>query len=468
MSRISNLLGRWNAFSLARQFLLAGGLVSLAALLLIGNVVTSLIETAITRNAAASAALYVDGVIAPLLPDMRRDTALSDSVVRALDETLGYGRLGERLKSFRLWRRDGTIVYSNDKSLQGRRLEPGEDLKAAFAGQIVAEFNQLEDDPESESERLSALPLLEIYNPLLQPWSGEVVAVSEFYEVAADVERSLQQARLWSWIAVAGVILCFFLALSAIVLRGSRTIDSQRQALRERVAELSDLLASNKSLQQRIRRASQRTTELNESHLRRIGADLHDGPAQLIALAALRLDSSVVAESGGSTEHRQTAIETIKSSLDEAMREIRSICNGLVLPDIEAAELPDILLRVVKAHEQRTATSVALELSGQPCRLPSSAKICIYRFVQEALNNSFRHGGGVGQSVRQGMADSIIEIEVADRGPGFDPAGVAPTSLGLAGLRERVESLGGQFFLATSDRGTRLRMTLKLNELEQI
>ena len=463
MRPISNLISRWNALSLASQFLLAGGLVSLGMLLLIGSLVTNLIEATVTRNSAASTALYVDGMIAPLLPDMRRNEMLSEGLTRALDETLGYGALGERLRSFHLWRRDGTVLYSSDKSMQGRRFEPSEDLRAAFAGEIVAE---LDGGPQGLGE--DGLPLLNIYNPLLQPWSGEVVAVSEFHEVATDFERSLRQARFRSWLAVAAVILCFFLALSAIVLRGSRTIDRQRDALRERVAELSDLLARNEMLQARIRRASQRAVELNESYLRRIGADLHDGPAQLLALAALRLDSSVLADTGVASGKRQAAIDTIKASLDEAMREIRSISNGLVLPEIEAAGLHDILRRAVGAHEQRTGTSVELTLSEQPRSLPASAKICIYRFVQEALNNSFRHAGGVGQRVAQRTDGAQLEIEVADCGPGFDPAAIRPASLGLAGLRERVESLGGRFDIATSGRGTKLRMVLKLDELEQV
>ena len=120
--------------------------------------------------------------------------------------------------------------------------------QSTFQGQLVAEFNQLDDDPESEKERRSGEPLLEIYNPVRQPWSGEVVAVSEFYEVAPDLARDLTEAADQSWLAVAGGTLFFFLILSAIVLRGSRTIDAQARSLSERVAELSALLEQNRAL----------------------------------------------------------------------------------------------------------------------------------------------------------------------------------------------------------------------------
>ncbi|MBS3647593.1 sensor histidine kinase [Pseudaminobacter sp. 19-2017] len=447
------------------QFLLVGGLISLIAMVLVGTVVTSLIEAAVTRNSAAATALYVDSVIAPLLPDMQQNEVLSDTVTRALDETLGQGALGRRLASFKLWRGDGTILYSSDGSSTGKQLPLDKDVENAFSGDITADYER-SGLAESGAERGKNLPLLKIYNPILQPWSGEVVAVAEFHEVATDFERSLWNARVRSWLAVAGVTLGFFLILSAIVFRGSRTIDRQRHALRGRVGQLSDLLDQNRALHARVQRASERATALNESYLRRIGADLHDGPAQLIALAALRLDSKSVLDPGVGSSAREAEIMGIKGSLDEALHEIRSICNGLVLPHIEAAEIPDILRRAVRAHEQRTATKVDLTLSEAQYRLPASAKICIYRFVQEALNNAFRHGGGRNQRVVQAWVDGCVEVEVADGGPGFDPASIKPDSLGLAGLRERIESLGGQFTLESTPKGTRVKLCLNKNQME--
>ena len=464
--RPHDVLGSWQPRSLAAQFMLAGGLVSLAAMIVAGIAVTKVIEDNVTRNSAAATALYVDSVIAPLLPDMRRNEVLSESVKRALDETLWQGALGTRLMSFRLWRRDGTILYSNDEDMIGQRFNPSEDLKAAFAGRMVANYGHVED-AESVVERESGKPLMEIYNPVLQPWSGEVVAVSEFYEHASAFEADLARARLFSWLAVAGVTIGFFLALSAVVLRGSRTIDSQSKALRERVHELSEALAQNEKLRKRVQRASQRASAINESYYRRVGADLHDGPAQLVALAALRLDSPALSDPAAPAEAREREVAAIRSSLNDAMSEIRNICNGLVLPQIESLDLVEILSRAVRAHEQRTNVRVALSADGAPYPLQTSEKICIYRVIQEALNNGYRHGGGAGQKVMQTFCDGRVVVEVNDSGPGFDPAAVSATSLGLAGLRERVESLGGRFELESSAAGTTVRVTLSRQDAEQ-
>jgi signal transduction histidine kinase len=462
--RADTLITRWNMQSLTKQFLLIGGIVATTAMVLVGGFVSSLIEDAVTRNSAATTALYVDSVIAPLLPDMQTTQVLDDAATRALDETLGQGALGERLLSFRLWRADGTVLYSNEKDVVGKRFDPSEDLKTAFAGTMVAQFEPFDAD-DKETDRTAGVPLLKIYNPVLQPWSGQVVAVSEFHEIANDFQRSLSRARFHAWLAVAAFTASFFIVLSAIVLRGSRTIESQRSALGQRIHELSALLSQNETLRGRLQRASQRATALNESHLRRIGADLHDGPAQLVAFASLRLDSNALINPEISLAAREREITAIRASLDEAMDEIRTICSGLVLPQIEAASLPEILERSVQAHKQRTGSDVDLSISTPPDRLSPSAKICIYRFVQEALNNAYRHGGGVGQRVTQTMEGDRIMIEVADSGPGFDPGDVQPTSLGLAGLRERIESLGGTFDVSSSPPGTVVRMSLSTEEI---
>ncbi len=459
--RANQLIKNWNARSLASQFLLIGGLVAVSAMVLVGAFVSRIIEEAVTRNSAATTALYVDSVIAPLLPDMQRTQVLDGAVARALDETLGQGALGDRLLSFRLWRADGTVLYSSDEAQVGKRLELSDELRTAFSGSMVALFDQSGEQPD---KRPTDMPVLEIYNPVLQPWSGEVVAVSEFHEVSYDFQHGLNQARFYTWLAVAAFTLAFFVVLSAIVLRGSRTIESQRHALKERIAELSTLLEQNEGLRARLQRASQRTTALNESHLRRIGADLHDGPAQLLAFASLRLDSGVFTNPKSAGAARERVIGEIKESLDEAMQEIRTICSGLVLPQIETATLPEILKRVVHAHQQRTGTMVQLSIVDPPADISLSAKICIYRFVQEALNNAYRHAGGAGQRVLQSVTGDYVTIEVGDNGPGFDADRVEPTGLGLEGLRERIESLGGTFEIMVSASGTVVRMTISTKE----
>lgn len=356
------------SLSLAQQFFLAGGLVTLGATVLIGLLVTDQIVETVTRNAGSTTALYVDSIIAPILPDLTRATKLDDSIERTLDETLGQGALGRRLVSFRLWTKDGTIIYSNDKRLMNMVVPPGENRTKAFAGELVANFEEA-GDPESDAERALGEPLLEIYNPVLQPWSGEVVAVAEFYERATDLEKSLARARWKSWIVVIAVASAFFAVLSTIVLKGSRMI-------RHQLREIEDLA-------RRVQKGSQRTVALNERLLRKIGADLHDGPAQLIAYAALRVDSEKLVSDQTSRNERESETTSIKASLDEAIRDIRNICCGLVLPDIENLPIEDVVGRAVEHHQSRAGTRITTSIEDVNAQVGVPVKICVYRFVQE-------------------------------------------------------------------------------------
>jgi signal transduction histidine kinase len=439
-------------------------LISIAAMFLVGILVTHLIEEAVIHNSGAATALYVDSVVAPLLPDMQTASFLDEGSAQALDETLGQGALGRRLVSFKLWRSDGTILYSNEKELVGRKFAVSDKLQRAFAGSLVARY-EIASDPESDNERALGKPLMEIYNPVLQPWSGQAVAVLEFYETAEGLGDSLAHARLRSWGAVAALTATFFLVLSVLVFRGSRTIEAQRKDLKERVDELSALLTENRGLQRRLQRASQRAAALNETYLRSIGADLHDGPAQHIAYASLRLDSDVLINASTQPEARERELAWIRSSLAEAMTEIRNICSGLVLPQIEKSSISEIVMRIVDAHQHKTETLVETMVDEDGPELPPAVKICIYRFIQEALNNAYRHGGGVQQAVSAVSRKGHVRVEVSDHGDGFDPTEVRPTSLGLVGLRERVDSLGGSFDIKTGEEGTIVTMIFEPMEV---
>src|SRR3954469_15430239 len=99
----------WEKLTLARQFAIAGSAVLIAGMVVIGLWVTDQIAEGVTRNTAAATALYVDSVIAPLLPDIVNMQVLPEVERRALDETLSQGALGRRLASFKIWKEDGLI-----------------------------------------------------------------------------------------------------------------------------------------------------------------------------------------------------------------------------------------------------------------------------------------------------------------------------------------------------------------------
>jgi signal transduction histidine kinase len=230
------------------------------------------------------------------------------------------------------------------------------------------------------------------------------------------------------------------------VARGNDTIEAQRRALSKRVAQLSDLLTQNEQLRDRVQRASQLATEGNERFLRRLGSDLHDGPAQLISYSLLQLNTlKPIAKCELDATSFHERLHAIRSALTDAMAEVRNICAGLTLPEIETRPFADVLMFVIREHERRTRTVVTFAASDLPAEVPQFVKICLCRFIQEGLNNAFRHADGKGQRVMIKTGRNSILVEVVDQGPGIKihdrPSD--RVCLGLPGLRDRIESLGG-------------------------
>jgi signal transduction histidine kinase len=305
--------------------------------------------------------------------------------------------------------------------------------------------------------------MLEVYAPVLDR-QGRVVAVTEFYENSEELAADLARAQREGWMVTGSIFSTMVLALFLIVARGSNTIDEQRRSLAQRVSELWQLLRQHDELRGRVEQASRHATEDNERFLRRLGADLHDGPAQMISLALLRLDSLCsAAPQGGRARRMEQDLQTIRGALTDAMNDVRNLCAGLCLPEIEKLSLKDALLSSVGDHERRTRTSVLRSLSDLPVTVPHFVKICVYRFIQEALSNAFRHAGGKGQRVAAWAEGDMIVVQVEDKGPGLSTPEGPPghVRLGLTGLWDRIESLGGVLEVTSRpNEGTRLTARL--------
>jgi signal transduction histidine kinase len=240
------------------------------------------------------------------------------------------------------------------------------------------------------------------------------------------------------------------------------------------VQRLSELLKQNGELRERVQRAAANSAAVNERFLRRISAELHDGPVQELGAALLRMDRVIGQNQTGQTlipdGIYQEQLPAIQTSLQNAIQEVRALASGLGLPQLEGSGVEEVLRRVVNSHERRTGTRVKLSTSGLPEQADLSMKITIYRIVQEALNNAFRHAGGTGQEVSARCEAGRIRIEVSDQGPGFDANQPLDWEqhLGLAGMRERVESLGGAFSVESqTGHGTRVTASLPLQPISE-
>lgn len=456
--------------SLEHRFLLIGFCVLVAAMVFIGTWVGTQIRSGIMNGMGVTTDLYMDGAISPHLQSLANgELQPADRV--ALDRKLASTQLGEHIVVLKIWGMDGRIIFNSaDPSLaigpDSARPPPA----SAFAGVVSSRIVHPSELQSVFKERRPSR-LVETFSPIRSDRDRSIIAVADFYQEADGMEQAVRAAQLRSW-AVHGTVTLAMLALLAILVRkASRTIAAQQRELGEKVDQLTALLEQNEQLHERVKRAGARSTALNERFLRHVATDLHDGPGQGLALASMRIESlaevcGACAAAAGHDSSIAEEFRTIHVALQSALSDMRAILRGLHLPEIEQLSLADTALRAVRDHERKTGLAVPLDIGNIPDEAPLPVRIALFRLLQESLANGFRHGGACEQRVKLDVVNAQLVAEVIDAGKGFDPqASIAGGHLGLQGMRERVELLGGRFDVQSApDRGTVVRASLPLTQ----
>lgn len=446
--------------TLSMQFLFASGVLILLAAAVSGYLISREVSESAAANRAAATALFMQSILEPAVRELDVTGGLSADRTGRLDRLFAEPQFADRFPYVELWLLDGTIVYSTSKELIGRRFRAPAGLVRAMGGAVAAQYADLA--ASEHTLRGFSARYLEIYSPVRRADTGEIVAVAEIHEDTDVLHREMFEVRLIGWTVVAGASLAIMLGLFGIVRRGSATIETQRRGLERRAREAERVSEELRQLRDRARLASLRMTDSNERLTRGIGADLHDGPAQLIGFAVLQMDA--VRRARGRAE-RDEALDLVGGTLQDALEEIRLIARALLLPDIERLDIDQVIARVARLHEARTGTSVEIDTSTGGADLPPVIKTCIYRFLQEGLNNAHHHAGGRGQTVRCRIDGTLLALSVSDAGApggGGAPERAGEGGLGLHGLRQRVESLGGTLRFTRGADGAELLMTLDL------
>ena len=220
--------------------------------------------------------------------------------------------------------------------------------------------------------------------------------------------------------------------------------------------------------ERQARAASRRLLAAGERELQRIVLDMHDGPVQDIfaALSQLQLLERTVA---GRPATRKR-VRQIVQALERALTEIRSFIGAFRPPGFERRPLGQIIEGLVVQHEALTDQRIELSMTPDVGDCALATKIAIYRILQEALANGYRHSGAARQRVAIARQGTPITLTVSDDGKGFDPAavlareadvGVEGGHFGLRGIQDRVEMLGGTLRIDSAPgRGSSLTVTL--------
>jgi signal transduction histidine kinase len=433
----------WQRLGFPEQFAALASIFAIPALLGLGLLLHTYFSRVAIDNAAAIAAINLDGEILPYADEIASGKPLSENTLSALTWVMNTGWRKGQVLSIKIWRPNGDIIYSTQESLIGKNFPDMEDLGVALRGSVKGDLN--DPEPENVFEQRFGVPLFEVYSPIRDKSNQQVIGVAEVYLDGTALQNAIRSATRDIWIVAALSAFAFSYLLSLVVRRAARTIVAQNSSLDQKVVELSAQLKHNQDLSRDLRAAHQRFANITEQSLRQAGSDIHDGPVQLLALLALRLPS-LKPKGEDSKLHAD-----LTKLADTAMRDLRRVASGLVIPQFEGMTLHQVVEMAIHDHEIRTHTNV--ERAFEPCvtDCPEVVKVSAYRIVQESLTNAVKHAGGVGQCVEL-VCTPDIDIQIMDRGPGMR-GNYNPDSLGLRGMQARMEAIGGTLSLQAREGG---------------
>jgi signal transduction histidine kinase len=204
-----------------------------------------------------------------------------------------------------------------------------------------------------------------------------------------------------------------------------------------------------------FRQASERLLTVEEDERRRIAMELHDGVGQVLTAMTLTLDAA-----DGQTGRGAQHIGAARRMAETALAEVRHLSHRMRPARIEERGLTAAIRDL--AGQSGFPVRVHVDPQLDPCpALDPTVTVGAYRIVQEALANAARHSGAPVARVSIRVRDRRLLLAVADEGRGFDPGAVAEPAIGLAGMYERAELLGGHLSVESSaGRGTRVLLIL--------
>lgn len=235
------------------------------------------------------------------------------------------------------------------------------------------------------------------------------------------------------------------MSLSTTTFRDEILLTAIFRDLSERQRAERELLETNRQLQD----LSASLQNVREEERARIARELHDELGQL--LTGIRMEVSWL---GGRLQPGQQAltdkIGSVKGQIDQTIASVRRISSELrplVLDDLGFAAAAGWY---VDQFSARTGLPVALILPADAPEQGDVVATALFRVLQESLTNVARHARATHVDVRLSFLNEIWTLSIRDDGIGFVQESVRRGGLGLIGMRERVQILGGQFSVTTA------------------
>ncbi len=210
-----------------------------------------------------------------------------------------------------------------------------------------------------------------------------------------------------------------------------------------------------------LKELSARLVEAQENERRAISRELHDEVGQSLSALLVELGNLSTALSGGMMGELRGHVEVIRKLAEGSVEVVRNMALLLRPSMLDDLGLVPALQWQAREVSKRTGMRVDLAADHVADDLPEEHKTCVYRVVQEALNNCSKHAAAKMVRVTVHQETSNLLLTIQDDGHGFDARNAR--GLGLLGMEERVSHLGGSFQVASeAGHGTLLTVGLPL------
>lgn len=197
---------------------------------------------------------------------------------------------------------------------------------------------------------------------------------------------------------------------------------------------------------ERLQSLSRRLVEVQESERHYIARELHDEAGQ--ALTSLKVGLRLLEREAGRPEGVIAGVSELQGMVDGVLENLHRLAIDLRPASLDHLGLVAALHQYAEAISDQHGLVVQFETVRSIDPLPTDAETAVYRIVQEALTNVIRHAQATRVDVLLEQRDDKLIVLVEDNGVGFDPTAEMPRGrLGLIGLRERAEMLGGRLML---------------------
>jgi signal transduction histidine kinase len=273
-----------------------------------------------------------------------------------------------------------------------------------------------------------------------------------------------------------GVVASEFNRMAAQLQDAHATLEERvRRRTSELAAANEGLAGANRELDlhraEQERLAQQRRMLLNrvitaqEEERQRIARELHDETGQSLTALGLGLEAATAELRSGQDRNLGGRLQSLAHVATGAIEELERLVLDLRPAQLDHLGLVATLRWYVARLRSQSGLETRLEVRGEAQRMQPDVETALFRIAQEALTNVVRHAGAGNVEVVLSFEPDLLSLEVSDDGVGFDAEakGVAPTSLGLIGMRERAHLVDG--VLAVRSRpgeGTRISVTVPL------